>query len=114
MPHLVLEHSSNLKPRSLMEELHKVLTSFESVDEAKVKTRSLPFESYLVGGKEDRAFLSLTIQMMEGRSEELLTLILEKLQKKLREFSDNTEFKVAVSTNLVELKKKRYRTSNPE
>ena len=77
MPHLRIEYSANLaaKPdwRALFADLHGLLQQLAGIATANCKSRASCAEHFLIGdGTTAEAFVHLDLQLLEGRSAELL------------------------------------------
>jgi 5-carboxymethyl-2-hydroxymuconate isomerase len=77
MPHLVLEYSANTPDEpdfgSVLARLHEALCATGPFDIAKVKSRVIRHEWFRVAdGAPDRAFVHLTVAVLEGREPEVL------------------------------------------
>ena len=75
MPHITLQHSSNIKPSSnvteLLAKLHETLHIVGGIKLENCKSRRVIFEDYLVGdGEGNQGFVHLDIRFIEGRDEQ--------------------------------------------
>ena len=81
MPHLILEHSSNVAlpdpVRDLLSDLHASLAETAGVDPAGCKSRIYRSDDFFVGAAETgtgalerRAFIHLQVSLLPGRSDE--------------------------------------------
>lgn len=75
MPHCILEHSTNVLDapdlRALLLDLHAMLVASGEFRLEDIKSRAVAHELFAVGdGAPDRAFVSLDIQVLDGRSDE--------------------------------------------
>ncbi len=76
MPHCVLEYSANVldRPdlRRLLLEIHDVIMKTGEFSLGDIKSRVLRHDVFVVGdGSPDRAFVTLDIQILGGRSDEM-------------------------------------------
>lgn len=83
MPHCRLEYSGNIvdevDARELLLELHEVLASSGELKREDIKGRAIRHEVFVVGdGAPDRAFVSLDISILSGRSDELKLQLAEQ------------------------------------
>jgi 5-carboxymethyl-2-hydroxymuconate isomerase len=74
MPHLTLEYTENLAAQApgpdLFARLHGLLESAAGIRKENCKSRWRPVQAWLVGGgSEKAAYVHLSIQFLEGRSE---------------------------------------------
>lgn len=81
MPHLILEHSSNIKQfdyEMLFSDYHQILSEYADIESC--KSRVFVSENFLVGSGSDRSsFIHLQLFLMPGRSEAIKAEISEKL-----------------------------------
>jgi len=91
MPHLILEHSSNIKnldPTKFFKESHKFLAAYTDIESCKSR-RIICAGSYVGKDNLDTAFFAhLTVQLMPGRSEEVIQDIGNTLQDILKKYLD--------------------------
>lgn len=76
MPHCILEYSANLveEPdwRRLLGEIHDILMATGEFALADIKSRVVRHEQFLIGdGADNRAFVTLAIQFLDGRPDDL-------------------------------------------
>jgi 5-carboxymethyl-2-hydroxymuconate isomerase len=76
MPHCILEYSANIADtpdwRQLFLKLHTRLAATGQFQLADIKSRAVCHEVHFSGdGAQDRAFITLNIQMLDGRSDEV-------------------------------------------
>lgn len=74
MPHCILETTANVLDDpdlpELFGQLHKILMDTGEFELADIKSRALRHEHFCIGdGAPDRAFVTLTVQMLSGRSD---------------------------------------------
>ncbi len=77
MPHLVLEYSADLPDRpdfdALLQRLHEALSRGGAFELEKIKSRVVRQATFRVAdGAADRAFVHLTVSVLEGREPEVL------------------------------------------
>ena len=89
MPHLIVEHSKNIKLKkdfkSLTEELHQSFSEQETVRLSAIKTRTTASENVIVGDGTKPEFLFLKVLLLPGRSEELKQKFCEVLSEVIKE-----------------------------
>ena len=90
MPHLTLEYTENLGKSinftSLFSDFHKILSDVGGININNCKSRAVPRREYFIGsGKENAAFVHLTVSFLEGRSNELKEKIGRHILKTLRD-----------------------------
>jgi 5-carboxymethyl-2-hydroxymuconate isomerase len=82
MPHCTLEYSANVPDRPdarrLLAEVHEALMSTGLFTLADIKSRAVRQEQFVIGdGDAARVFATLTIEILEGRSDEVKAEISE-------------------------------------
>ena len=82
MPHLVLEYSANVPDRPdlgrVLLDLHGALMASALFERKDLKSRAVRHEVYAVAdGAPDRAFVALSIVILEGRPDEVKAAISE-------------------------------------
>ncbi len=74
MPHIIVEYSDNIADANipaLLRSLHGALAA-QGVDEARIKTRGVKLENYVVGDKGPGGkMMHVTLLLLEGRAVEL-------------------------------------------
>ncbi|MFC2088362.1 5-carboxymethyl-2-hydroxymuconate Delta-isomerase [Calditrichota bacterium] len=95
MPHCILEYSDNLveKPdfSKLLAEIHKTMveTGLFKIDD--IKSRIIKHNIYRIGdGHLDKVFVTLNVEILSGRSDEVKTKISESLIPLLIKFFHKT------------------------
>jgi len=89
MPHLIIEHSGNIKRRSiaaLERNIQNIMQAQErNFDADQCKCRSLSFDEYFVGRPDqtESSFIHITLKVLTGRSVE----IRQNLSAKIIEFT---------------------------
>ena len=76
MPHCILETSNNLLDQpdwtGLLRELHGTLVATGLFQEADLKSRVIRHDTFLVAdGAPDRAFVTLNVQLLAGRPDDV-------------------------------------------
>ena len=84
MPHCILEASDNLLDapdwQGLLGDLHRTLVATGLFSEEDIKSRVIRHDTFRVAdGAPDRAFVTLDVQILEGRTDEVKTRISEAL-----------------------------------
>jgi len=100
MPHLILEHSTNIVEKADFEQLfsrmHWVLTELGAFKLADLKSRVYPCPTYYIAdGDANHAFVHLRLEIVEGRTsdikkqagERLLALLKETFHESLKQHS---------------------------
>ncbi len=91
MPHCILEYSANVPDRPditrLLSEVHGELVATGLFTLADIKSRAVAHEQFLIGdGDPARAFVTLTIQILDGRGDEVKARISEAAMEVLKRF----------------------------
>ncbi len=76
MPHCILEYSDNIKDKPswniIFKELHKILVDTGEWIESDIKSRAIKHSEFYIGdGNPNQAFVTLNLQILHGRSDEL-------------------------------------------
>ena len=82
MPHLVLEYSANVPDEpdlpSVLLDLHDALVASGLFERKDVKSRAVRHDVFAVAdGVEDRAFVALSIAILDGRSDDVKSALSE-------------------------------------
>jgi 5-carboxymethyl-2-hydroxymuconate isomerase len=82
MPHCILEYSANVPDRPdlarVLADVHAALTATGEFTLADIKSRAVRHEQFLIGdGDPARVFVTLTMQILGGRSDEVKARISE-------------------------------------
>jgi 5-carboxymethyl-2-hydroxymuconate isomerase len=114
MPHCILEYSSNIdKPNhsSLLKQIHKTLFSTGLFDLHDIKSRILVHEDFFIGdGNKERAFATLTLEILSGRDDAVKKQIAESCLKVLEtNFQDSVKnMKFSLTVQIREIHKTSY------
>ena len=84
MPHCILEYSSNVVSppdvRELLLAVHRALLGTGLFAEADIKSRAVRHETFAVAdGAADRSFVALSVQILDGRTDEVKAEIADAL-----------------------------------
>ena len=116
MPHLVLEYSANVPdapdPRRILLDLHEALMSSALFERKDIKSRAVKHDVFAVAdGAEDRAFVALSIAILDGRSDDVKTALSEAaLEVLVRAFQKLVEGgRGAISVEIRDLHRASYR-----
>ncbi|MCP3924099.1 MAG: 5-carboxymethyl-2-hydroxymuconate Delta-isomerase [Desulfobacterales bacterium] len=76
MPHCILEYTDNIKDKpswnQVFKELHKILVDTGEWIESDIKSRAIKHSEFYIGdGNPNQAFVTLNLQILNGRSDEL-------------------------------------------
>jgi 5-carboxymethyl-2-hydroxymuconate isomerase len=110
MPHIILEHSSNLikkdKFSDLFSDIHDLLRKKLPTDIFNCKSRAISHDDFYIGnGNKEDSFIYLNIKILSGRSSELIDEISNNLSKLLKKyFIDNLGNKnLSISIDISEM-----------
>ena len=89
MPHCILEYSSNLPetpdPKAVLTDVNTALDGTGLFALADIKSRAVRHDDFVIGdGKADRTFVTLNVQILEGRDEPTREMIAERMLDVLR------------------------------
>jgi 5-carboxymethyl-2-hydroxymuconate isomerase len=108
MPHLIIEHSSDISSSSvisLQKNILKAMPSLEgSFDPDQCKCRIFSFDEYLVGNLDNKnsSFIHITIKILSGRSLEAKKKLAEEIFKQAKEVFDRLKFSPTKKDELIE------------
>ncbi len=123
MPHCILEYSANVADRPnfdrLLGDLHEALMSTGQFSLADIRSRVIRHEHFRVGdGDPQRAFVALTVEILDGRGEEAKARVSEATHAVLmRHFPASLAQRTcAVTVQVRDIHRASYRrqTSNPK
>ena len=111
MPHLILEASANIiasnaKIKQTLNDCQNLLVAKLPTQLSNCKSRLILHDLFIVGdGNEQNAFIHLTVKIMKGRSQELLSEIAQKLKQILiNDFSKSSDhLNLASSVEIIEM-----------
>ena len=93
MPHLIVEHSSDIRPsqiKILQTKIQDIMPSIAegNFDPDQCKCRSFSFDEYLVGrpNQVTSSFIHVTIKILSGRSSNVKKKLAEESMRVLKEF----------------------------
>lgn len=115
MPHLIIEYTDNVaeEPQwpALYRELHAVLIATGEWYSPDIKSRTIRLTNYNIGsGSPDQAIISLTMQILSGRSDELKKSVAENCLKILACHFHRTleELQSSVTVQVVDIHRPSY------
>ncbi|WP_243318444.1 5-carboxymethyl-2-hydroxymuconate Delta-isomerase [Geothrix paludis] len=121
MPHCILEASDNLLDApdwaGLLERLHGTLTATGLFREEDLKSRVILHRTFRVGdGAPDRAFVTLDLQIMEGREDAVKAQLSEALMALLANAFPRTSaaMRLNLTVQVSELHRASYRRQTSE
>ncbi len=116
MPHCILEYSANVVDQPdttrLLMEIHDTLMATGLFTLADIKSRAIRHEQYVIGdGDPERAFVTLNIQILQGRSDEVKAQISEAALEVLkRAFPESLrQRKCSLTVQVSEIHRPSYR-----
>jgi len=116
MPHCILEASDNLldQPdwRGLLGEINRTLVATGHFAEADIKSRLLRHDCFVVAdGAPDRSFVTLNVQVLAGRPDEVKAQISEALLEVLKSAFPRslTQMKCNLTVQISDLHRPSYR-----
>ncbi len=117
MPHLIIEHSGNIKRKSIAALEHKIQNIMQeqegNFDADQCKCRSLSFDEYLVGRSDQTisSFIHITLKVLTGRSiqirQNLSQKIIDFVQKFYADLNLSTK-RCDISVDIVEMERDTY------
>ncbi|HEY3270566.1 MAG TPA: 5-carboxymethyl-2-hydroxymuconate Delta-isomerase [Geothrix sp.] len=119
MPHCILETSDNLLDQpdwtGLLREIHGTLVATGLFKEADLKSRVIRHATFLVAdGAPDRAFVTLDVQLLAGRTDDVKAQLSEVLMAVLaRAFPRSAEgMRLNLTVQISDLHRASYRRQN--
>lgn len=123
MPHLIIEHSANIKKnsvRTLETEIQNIMQAHEgNFDADQCKCRSFAFDDYLVG-KPDQStssFIHITLKALSGRSLEVRKSLSEKIATFTNKFFLDLNISTKrcdISVDFIEMERETYQKTRLE
>ncbi|MEZ2458220.1 5-carboxymethyl-2-hydroxymuconate isomerase [Salinicoccus roseus] len=121
MPHIYIEYTSNLKKefdmRELMEDIHFAVLDQHSdtIPNGGFRTRSIEIDDFIIAdGKEDDAFIHITMKIGRGRTEEKKEAIKQTIFDSLKQGTEeiyNRRY-LALSVELHEFQRETLKINN--
>lgn len=117
MPHLIIEHSGNIKKKSiaaLESKIQEIMNVQEGdFDADQCKCRSLSFDEYFVGylDESESSFIHVTLKVLTGRSVEVRNNLSQKIIEFLQRFYDELKLptkRCDISVDIVEMERQTY------
>jgi len=109
MPHIIVEHSKNLKGlhyQNMFAGLHQLLSKYAAIDSCKSRVQII--DNFLVGTDPDQSgFFHINLLLMPGRSEtlknEISEKILEYVTPAVNEVVKNKNLRISLSISVNDL-----------
>ncbi len=117
MPHLIIEHSSNIKPKSvayLQNKIQEIMHLQEgNFDADQCKCRSFSSGEYFVGhlNELDSSFIHITLKVLTGRSVEIRQNLSQKIGEFTQKFYEDLKLatkRCDISVDIVEMQRDTY------
>ena len=110
MPHLIIEHSSDIKNSAikiLEKTVQEIMLSIPegNFDPDQCKCRVFSFHEYLVGklDQQNSSFLHITVKVLSGRSVEIRKKLAEKTLLAAKKIFEELEFLPSASDKIIEI-----------
>ena len=118
MPHCILEYSDNIKDitqwNDLFIQLHKVLLDTGEFKKEDIKSRVLEYKNYYIGdGSPNQAFITLNIQILDGRSDKFKKELAQSALNVLNKFFYNTleRMQTSITVQISDIHRRSYSKS---
>lgn len=118
MPHIIVEHSSDISNKNVVDFLPKIQQELAQIEGGNFsleacKARSLQFDEYFVGSKnqENSAFFHITIKILSGRSLQIKQETAQKIAKIAEKFllaQNLKKERTDLSVDIVDMEKEIY------
>ncbi|WP_257305231.1 5-carboxymethyl-2-hydroxymuconate Delta-isomerase [Geothrix campi] len=116
MPHCILETSNNLLDHpdwvDLLRKINRALVATGLFTSADIKSRAIQHDHFVIGdGAADQAFVTLNVQILSGRTDEVKAQISEALLQELaRAFPRSAEgMRLNLTVQISDLHRASYR-----
>lgn len=117
MPHLIIEHSGNIKRRSIAALENRIKEIMEAqagnFDADQCKCRSVAFDEYFNGhfDETESSFIHITLKVLTGRSVEVRKNLSQKIMEFVQKFYDDLNLptkRCDLSVDIVEMERETY------
>ena len=115
MPHCIIEHSDNIKDSTswatIFKELHKILVDTGEIKESDIKSRAIEHKNFYIGnGNMNKAFITLNIQLLDGRSDEFKKELAQSALILLNKYFEKTfkELHTSITVQISDIHRKSY------
>lgn len=117
MPHIIIEHSSDISSdatNNFLPEIQKTIALVKegNFDLEACKARAISFDKYFVGSAnhEKSSFFHITVKILEGRSLEIKKFLAQKIFDEARKFLQDKELKerADLSVDIVDMNRQAY------
>lgn len=117
MPHLIVDHSADIKKNSvqkLEQEIQNIMNGVEgNFDADQCKCRSISFDDYFVGrpDQSSSSFIHITLKVLTGRSVEVRANLSAKISEFTNKFFTDLNIQTKrcdISVDIVEMERATY------
>lgn len=112
MPHLTIEHSSNLATAitpALLRAVNHTLLGTGQFEEADIKSRASAFDCFAVGTSDSpRGFVAARLAILSGRSADIKRDVAKVLLKALESLIAADELELQISVEIVDIDRDTY------
>lgn len=115
MPHMILEYSSNVasyfESNELLNKLNTTLSQSGPYLLEDTKSRAVPQSNFVVAeGDDDRAFVHLTLRILEGRTQEMIESAASALKGALEEvfIEARSSKRLSLTIEVIEMPRRLY------
>ena len=117
MPHLIVEHSADIKKNSIQkleQEIQNIMNGVEgNFDADQCKCRSFSFDEYFVGrpDQSSSSFIHITLKVLSGRSLEVRANLSAKISEFTNKFFTDLNIQTKrcdISVDIVEMERATY------
>ncbi len=117
MPHLIVEHSADIKKNSvqkLQQEIQSIMNGVEgNFDADQCKCRSFSFDEYFVGrpDQSSSSFIHITLKVLSGRSDEVRANLSAKISEFTNKFFADLNIptkRCDISVDILEMERATY------
>ncbi|MCK5099869.1 MAG: 5-carboxymethyl-2-hydroxymuconate Delta-isomerase [Desulfobacteraceae bacterium] len=115
MPHCIIEHSENIRDfpswEKVFKELHEMMVNTGGWIESEIKSRVVAHSNYYIGdGSLNQTFITLNIQILDGRSEDLKKEISQNALKVLSKYFEKTfnELQTSITVQISDIHSPSY------
>jgi 5-carboxymethyl-2-hydroxymuconate isomerase len=115
LPHCIIEHTDNIKDYpvwvEVLKEIHKILVDTGEINESDIKSRVVEHKNYYIGdGNQDQAFITLKIEILDGRSDQFKKEVAQNALKALSKYFEKTlkDLQTSISVQISDIHRKSY------
>jgi len=115
LPHCIFEHSDNIKDTfewdAIFKNLHKLLLDTGEFNKADIKSRVIKHNKFYIGnGNPNQAFVTLNIQLLDGRSDQFKKDLAQSALNLLNKYFTKTlnDLKTSISVQISNIHRNSY------